>query len=208
MKLASAERMEQWLGATLYSSDGEEVGSIDQVFLDKDTGEPEWLALTSGLFGQKRALVPVAAAEGHARGVHVPYSARQIADAPRVGGSEASQEEERTLYAHYGLRYSERSSDTGLAGEANETRRQTSGIRTRPARAKESIESTRDELYAEARRLEIKGRSKMNKEQLARAVRGSGGRASTARANPIEVQKFLEGVGYPVRKADLVRAAE
>ena len=38
------------------------------------------------------------------------------------------------------------------------------------------------------------------------AAGGSGGR-TTAKANPIKVQTFLEAVDYPTRKADLVRAA-
>jgi hypothetical protein len=58
----------------------------------------------------------------------------------------------------------------------------------------------------------------MNKTQLSRAVgaaRGRSKRTSTssraggsARANPVEVQKFLEGVGYPVGKRDLVTRAK
>ena len=58
----------------------------------------------------------------------------------------------------------------------------------------------------------------MNKAALARAVgrargRSSGGRRSegrrtSTRANPVEVQRFLEGVGYPVRKRELVEQAK
>jgi hypothetical protein len=77
-------------------------------------------------------------------------------------------------------------------------------------------EPTRDELYQEAKRLSIEGRSKMSKAQLARAVeraRGSsraGSQATEPRAtaSPIDVQRFLEGVDYPTRKGDLIRAAE
>jgi hypothetical protein len=207
----SPERVEEWLGATLYSSDREAVGSVEEVFLDKDTDKPEWLALSTGLLGRKRTLVPVAAAEGRSDGVHVPYSAEEIAAAPQVDGSEVSQDEEQTLYSHYGLRYSERRSTTGLAaGEDEPAPRQMSGRPSPPARPRDDSEPTRDELYAEAKRLEIEGRSKMNKQQLARAVgrRRERGGTTRAKANPIEVQTFLEGVGYPVRKADLVREAE
>ena len=53
----------------------------------------------------------------------------------------------------------------------------------------------------------------MNKAELARAVgrRGgkpSGRRSSSAKANPVEVQSFLEGVGYPTEKRRLLREAE
>jgi hypothetical protein len=211
----SPERVEEWLGATLYSSDREAVGSVEEVFLDKDTDKPEWLALSTGLLGRKRTLVPVAAAEGRSDGVHVPYSAEEIAAAPQVDGSEVSQDEEQTLYSHYGLRYSERRSTTGLAaGEDEPAPRQMSGRPSPPARPRDDSEPTRDELYAEAKRLEIEGRSKMNKQQLAQAVaraepqRGGGGRRETETANPVSVQAFLEGVNYPTRKGDLLREAK
>jgi hypothetical protein len=77
-------------------------------------------------------------------------------------------------------------------------------------------ERTRDDLYQRTKKLDIKGRSKMNKAQLAAAVeRGGGAQTATpprsrggAVASPIEVQRFLDGVGYPTRKAELIREAE
>ena len=66
----------------------------------------------------------------------------------------------------------------------------------------------------------------MNKTQLKRAVSGKRARStggqtskrsqargrsrttSRARANPVDVQRFLDGVSYPTRKGDLVREAE
>jgi hypothetical protein len=211
-QLLTQEHLNEVVGATLYSSDGKELGSVDEVFVDKDTNNPEWLALTSGLLKPKRRLVPVAGAEQGPDGIRVPYAADQIAGTPEIEGREVSQESERVLYSRYGLRYSERRSGTGLP-----ERRESAAPRRslRPAKRKTAtrgdVEPTRVELYAEARRLEIKGRSKMNKRELARAVgraRGGSGRSSTGRANPVEVQKFLEGVRYPVRKSDLLREAK
>jgi Protein of unknown function (DUF2795) len=100
-----------------------------------------------------------------------------------------------------------------------------SGTTRRGNRAQTSDEPTRDELYEQAKRLGIEGRSKMNKAELKRAVsRRSGRSASTQRrsskqsgrrstaargkATPVEVQAFLEGVSYPTRKGDLLREAE
>ena len=54
----------------------------------------------------------------------------------------------------------------------------------------------------------------MSKAELARAVARRSGRQSSrsggdgTKANPVEVQSFLEGVGYPTRKQELVREAE
>jgi hypothetical protein len=73
---------------------------------------------------------------------------------------------------------------------------------------------TKAELYEQAKRLRIEGRSKMSKKELARAVGSRSGRQSSGsggdgtKANPVEVQSFLDGVGYPTRKQELVREAE
>jgi hypothetical protein len=67
------------------------------------------------------------------------------------------------------------------------------------------VRREREKLYEEARRLDIKGRSKMSKSQLARAVAGkSASRRIGQRPNPAEVQAFLEAVGYPMERRDLV----
>ena len=195
-------------GKTVYSSDGASVGEVAAVFLDADTKKPEWLAVRRGLIPGKQVLVPVADASVRDDGISVPYSESQIESAPLSKGEEVSQDTERELASHYGISYSKERSATGLADRPREPSRGT-------APGSESggdygAERTRAELYAEAKRLGIEGRSKMSKRELARAVdreRGApGGRAG--KANPIEVQKFLEGVDYPTRKAELVREAE
>lgn len=109
------------------------------------------------------------------------------------------------------------------AGSPSSSRRtptRSSGGRRRSRGRQSDDGPTRDELYDQAKRLGIEGRSKMNKAQLARAVgRKRGGSSSSQskrstssgrsrKANPVEVQKFLDGVSYPTRKGDLLREAE
>jgi hypothetical protein len=198
-------------GKPLYASDGERLGEIDAVLEDIETRKPEWFAIGAGLMGRKRQLVPVAGSEARGEGIFVGYSAEQVRSTPEIEGDEISQETERRLYSHYGLPYSERRSATGLPEQPK--RRETA---SRSGRSGGGDEPTRDELYQEARRLDIKGRSKMNKQELRRAVeraRGSAGQSGRPRegrgkANPIEVQKFLEGVGYPTGKRALVQEAK
>jgi len=212
-QLLSPERLDEARGEVLYSSEEEEIGSIAEIFLDKQTRKPEWFAVGAGLLGGKRRLIPVAGAERGADGIRVPYSAEQIQATPEIEGGEVSQDTERVLYSTYGLEYSERRSDSGLPAreEAQPSRRASErGGRTETRGRRSDDEPTRDELYAEARKLEIPGRSKMNKRQLAQAVGRRRGRSesTTGKANPIEVQKFLEGVGYPTGKRQLVQEAK
>ena len=89
--------------------------------------------------------------------------------------------------------------------------RQTRGGGGRARRSTSRSEKTKQQLYDEAKKLGIEGRSKLNKAQLARAVerhRGGSASRSSAKANPVAVQKVLEGVGYPTRKGQLVKEAK
>jgi len=105
-------------GADVYAVDGEKIGSAGEVYLDDQTGRPEWVTVNTGLFGMNESFVPLAQAEVSDRGLTVPFDKDVVKDAPNVdpGSGHLSQEEERELYQHYGLEYSESASESGLAG--------------------------------------------------------------------------------------------
>jgi uncharacterized protein (TIGR02271 family) len=122
------------IGQTLYSSDNEKIGRIGQVFLDDETGRPEFLTVNTGLFGMNESFVPAADAEVTEDGVRVPFTKDQVKDAPNVDvdSGHLDQSEERRLYDHYGMTYSERSSDSGLpdSGTSGTVGHDTSGPTT------------------------------------------------------------------------------
>jgi uncharacterized protein (TIGR02271 family) len=101
-------------GSEVYSSDGEKIGSVEEIFVDEQTNQPEWIGLGTGFFGTKRVLVPVRGAERRDDGFYVPYSKDQVQQTPDIDSDEISQDTEAQLYSHYGLGYSESRSDTGL----------------------------------------------------------------------------------------------
>jgi uncharacterized protein (TIGR02271 family) len=108
------DQLQEMRGSDVYSSDGEKIGVVDQVYLDQQTGQPEWMAVGTGFLRAKQAVVPLAGADVHEGGVTVPYGKDQVHDSPSIEGEQISQAAEAELYAHYGLEYSERRSDTGL----------------------------------------------------------------------------------------------
>jgi uncharacterized protein (TIGR02271 family) len=118
--MPSTEEATRWRGQELVDSNGEKIGKISDVYLDADTDRPEWLAVTTGLFGSNVSFVPTAEADEHDGHVHVPYSKDQVKDAPNAEADGAlSQSEESQLYAHYGLDYGEDRSDSGLPETSN-----------------------------------------------------------------------------------------
>ena len=108
------ERLSEARGQTVYSSDGEKIGSVDEIYYDYETNQPEWVSVGTGLLGTKRRLVPVEGADLRDDGLYVQYTKDQVKDAPDAEGDEIDQESERALYSHYGLGYSERRSESGL----------------------------------------------------------------------------------------------
>jgi uncharacterized protein (TIGR02271 family) len=109
--------IKQAIGRSAYDSNGDKIGSVGHIFLDDETGQPEFASVNTGLFGMKETFIPLASATMQDDRLVVPFTKDQVKDAPNVDvdSGHLDQSEERRLYEHYGLTYSERSSDTGLA---------------------------------------------------------------------------------------------
>jgi uncharacterized protein (TIGR02271 family) len=109
------DTVQSWQGRTMVDPAGDKLGTIDAIYLDDETGQPEWATVTRGLFSAKAAFVPLAQAQDMGDSVQVPYDKQQVKNAPtmRADGS-LSQDEEAELYRHYGLEYSEHRFDSGL----------------------------------------------------------------------------------------------
>jgi hypothetical protein len=46
-------------GVDVYATDGGKIGSAGQIYLDNQTGEPEWIGVRTGMFGSKESFVPL-----------------------------------------------------------------------------------------------------------------------------------------------------
>jgi uncharacterized protein (TIGR02271 family) len=102
-------------GEDLYDTNGEKIGKVEEIYLDAQSGEPEWALVNTGMFGTKSSFVPLQGASQNGDTLQVPYDNAQVKDAPKVDpDGELSQSQESELYAHYGLDYSESRSDSGL----------------------------------------------------------------------------------------------
>jgi uncharacterized protein (TIGR02271 family) len=114
--MLSMEQVHGVIGGNAYASDGDKLGRIGQVFLDDETGEPEFVTVNTGLFGTSESFVPIAEASQTGDGLTVPYTKDHVKDAPHVdvAGGHLSRDEEERIYVHYGLGHSERHSDSGL----------------------------------------------------------------------------------------------
>ena len=92
------------IGQDVYDESGEKIGSAAEVYLDDETGQPEWVTVRTGLFGTKESFVPIRNADLTDDGVRVPVSKTQVKDAPKIDtDGHLSPEEEQELYRYYGM---------------------------------------------------------------------------------------------------------
>ena len=111
----TVQEITAWRGRTAVDANGDKIGTIEEIYLDADTGRPEWLAVKTGMFGTRVSFVPIAKANDDGGDVRVPFEKSHVKDAPHAEpDGQLSQTEEAALYSHYGLAYSESRSDSGL----------------------------------------------------------------------------------------------
>jgi uncharacterized protein (TIGR02271 family) len=94
------------VGATAYDSNGEKIGRVGQLFLDDQTGEPEFATVNTGFFGTSESFVPVTSATLDGDRLTVPFGKDQVKNAPNVNlddGRHLDESEEQRLYEYYGL---------------------------------------------------------------------------------------------------------
>jgi uncharacterized protein (TIGR02271 family) len=106
-------------GRTIYSSDGEKLGKIDQVLVD-DAGNAQCVEVRSGWFGARRHTVPFQGITQDGDDLRAPYTKAQLESAPTFDDHEdIDYDREQALGAHYGtsVRDWDDSRDTWLRGE-------------------------------------------------------------------------------------------
>ena len=116
------------IGQDVYDESGEKIGSASEVYLDDETGQPEWVTVRTGLFGTKESFVPIRDADLTNDGVRVPVSKARVKDAPKIDtDGHLSPQEEQELYRYYGLGgqtttgTAGMTETTGMAGTAGTT---------------------------------------------------------------------------------------
>src|SRR5919201_357541 len=101
MSLPSIQAARGWSGLTMVDSDDNPLGRITHIYLDRDTGLPEWALVTTPEH-RRRTFVPLAGAarKGDRIAVAVPKAA--VSDAPAIRpGRELSDGDAARRYAHY-----------------------------------------------------------------------------------------------------------
>jgi uncharacterized protein (TIGR02271 family) len=143
--MIGTDTLDRVIGADVIDADGNKIGTASEVFLDDQSGNPEWVTVKTGLFGTKESFVPIRDADLTGDGLRVPVSKEAVKDAPKIDtDGHLSPEEEQELYRYYGMGSgmgseagtfdtTRTTETTGVAGEGlrNVGGRETRGTETR-----------------------------------------------------------------------------
>jgi uncharacterized protein (TIGR02271 family) len=122
--MIGTETISRVIGQDVYDESGEKIGSAAEVYLDDETGQPEWVTVRTGMFGTKESFVPIRNADLTNDGVRVPVSKGKVKDAPKIDtDGHLSPQEEDELYRYYGM-----SGGTDTAQTMTTTETTTTGV--------------------------------------------------------------------------------
>jgi uncharacterized protein (TIGR02271 family) len=168
MATMQKERLLQFRGQDLCDRNGDKLGTIEEIYLDAETNEPEWALVNTGLFGTKSTFVPLRDASETEGKLQVAVDKQTIKDAPKMDpDGQLSQREEAELYRHYAMDYAETRSGSGLpdAGARGRFAREDAdaeGERSRPDTDDEAMTRSEEELRVGTTQRET-GRARLRK---------------------------------------------
>jgi hypothetical protein len=114
MTTPSIETARGWRGRVMVDRDSNKIGEVVDLYLDNETGRPEWAVVRTGLFGLRSTFVPLADAQEVGDELQVPHQRVQVKQAPNIEpDGQLSAAEEAELYRHYGLDYDTVTLDSG-----------------------------------------------------------------------------------------------
>ena len=110
--MTSPNDAQQYIGRTAVDLEGNKIGKIGQVYLDDRTGDPLWVTVSTGLFGNRQSFAPIAGSAFDGDDVRLAVSKDTIRDAPNVDDDEhVNGDEQNALYQYYGDTISSRGTD-------------------------------------------------------------------------------------------------
>ncbi|HET9647201.1 MAG TPA: PRC and DUF2382 domain-containing protein [Microlunatus sp.] len=91
-------------GGIVTDADGSKIGKVGQVYLDNQTGDPQWVTVSTGLFGTSESFVPLTSATTSGNDIQVPFTKDVVHNAPRIDAdAEISEAEEAELFRYYDI---------------------------------------------------------------------------------------------------------
>jgi uncharacterized protein (TIGR02271 family) len=100
----TSDQLASVTSGNVIDANGSKIGGVGQIYLDDQTGEPNWVTVKTGLFGTSESFVPLSGASLSESDVVVAYDKDTVKDAPRIDADRhLTPDEEESLYTYYGI---------------------------------------------------------------------------------------------------------
>jgi hypothetical protein len=93
--------------------EGNRIGKISKVYLDRQTGQPMWVLVETGLFGTRQSLAPIQRSRLDGELVVLAVSKDQIKDAPNIEADADISDSEQDALRQYYSGYLDTADETG-----------------------------------------------------------------------------------------------
>ena len=101
--MLSERELSAAIGSTAYDGSGAKIGTVEHFFVDDRTGQPTWVAISTGLFGTRVSLVPLRDCTWDGNALTIPFDKTALKTAPQhEPGTALSPSDEDDLHRHYG----------------------------------------------------------------------------------------------------------
>ena len=89
----------------IYSSDGEKIGSVKDIYYDDTSGNPEWVGVGTGFLGMKERVVPVEQLTSQGERLLIPFTKDKIQNEPdfETEGDFIADQDEVRLCSYFGI---------------------------------------------------------------------------------------------------------
>jgi len=93
---------DHYIGRNAVDPQGDKIGKVGQVYVNDETGQPDWITVNTGLFGMRESFVPLADSSFNGDDLVLPFDKAVVKDAPDVAdSSHLDTDEQDQLYTYY-----------------------------------------------------------------------------------------------------------
>ncbi|MDQ6938113.1 MAG: PRC and DUF2382 domain-containing protein [Actinomycetota bacterium] len=156
----------QYIGRPAIDSAGAKIGTIEQVYVNDASGQPEWVTIKTGLFGTKESFAPLQGATDNGGEVRLAVTKDVVKGAPNIDNDgHTDDQEQQALYDYYAGQLGWDSSDQPAnagAGDNDTTGTDTDGNYTTGTDTDDAMTRSEERLRVGTEQVEA-GRARLRK---------------------------------------------
>ncbi len=102
VKMTNAQSPQAYMDKTAVDAQGDKIGSVGQVYVNDQTGQPDWITVNTGLFGTKEHFAPLHGSNLEGDNLVLPFDKDVVKNSPDVSDSaHLDPAEQQALYSYY-----------------------------------------------------------------------------------------------------------